>query len=206
MSMGVAVMVVVTAMLVMVMVVAVIMPMVIVMALMMTGVVVGMTMGPTVMRRVGCLRVAITFIGAALGIERSLDLDHPRAQPLHHLLDHVIAPDTQCLPQNLRRQVTIAEMPGNTDQVLRIATADFQQRLGRSDHLDQPAVLEQQCITAAQGGRTLEIEQKFKPSGPGHRHAPAVTIVEIEHDGIGRRFAPAMMRLDLRRADHCKGI
>jgi hypothetical protein len=206
MSMGVAVMVVVTAMLVMVMVVAVIMRMMIIVAMMITGVVVRTAMRPMVMRRVGCLRVAITAIGAALGIERSFYLDHPRAQPLHHLLDHVIAPDTQCLPRNLRRQVTIAKMPGNTDQVLRIATAYFQERLGCSDHLDQPAVLEHQCIAAAQGGCTLEIEQKFKPSGASHRRAAAVTIVKIEHDGIGRRFAPAMMRPDLRRADHCQGL
>jgi hypothetical protein len=29
-----------------------------------------------------------------------------------------------------------------------------------------------------------------------------VPIVEIEHDGIGRRLTPAMLRTDLRRADH----
>jgi hypothetical protein len=32
-----------------------------------------------------------------------------------------------------------------------------------------------------------------------------VAIVEIEHDGIGRRLAPAVMRLDLGRADHSWG-
>jgi hypothetical protein len=29
-----------------------------------------------------------------------------------------------------------------------------------------------------------------------------VTIVEIEHDGIGRRLAPAMRAANLRGADH----
>jgi hypothetical protein len=29
-----------------------------------------------------------------------------------------------------------------------------------------------------------------------------VAIVEVEHNGIGRSFAPAVMRLDLCRADH----
>jgi hypothetical protein len=29
-----------------------------------------------------------------------------------------------------------------------------------------------------------------------------VTVVEIEHDGIGRRLCPAVLRTDLRRPDH----
>ncbi len=157
MSMRVAVVMVVTAMLVVVMVVVVIMRMVMTMAMMMTGVVVRMIVRRVVMRLVGRMHVATAIIGAALGVERRFDLDHACAQPLHHLLDHVIAPDTQCLSRNLRRQVTVAEMPGDANQVLRIVTAYFQKWLRRRDHLDQPAVLEHQCIATAQGDRILEV-------------------------------------------------
>jgi hypothetical protein len=40
-------------------------------------------------------RMGMSFarIGSAFRIKRPLDLDQPRAQPLHHRLDHVIAPD-----------------------------------------------------------------------------------------------------------------
>jgi hypothetical protein len=31
-----------------------------------------------------------------------------------------------------------------------------------------------------------------------------VTAVEVEHDGIGRRYRPAMLPADLRRADHAE--
>ena len=37
------------------------------------------------------VRMAGIGVGTAFGIERRLDLDHPRAQPFHHRLDHVVA-------------------------------------------------------------------------------------------------------------------
>jgi len=132
-------------------------------------------------------------IGAAFGIERRLDLDHARAEPLHHLLDHVIAPDTQTLGHDLRRQMTVAEMPGDPDQMVRIGPANFNQRLRRRDHFDQPAVVEHQCIAAAQRDGVFQIEQEFKPARSGHRHAPPVPIVEIEHDGVDWCLRPAML-------------
>ena len=66
----------------------------------------------------GSSRVACAAgIGAALGIERRLDLDDAGAKPLHHRLDDMIAPDAQALWHDLRRQMTVAEMPGDPDQM-----------------------------------------------------------------------------------------
>ena len=93
-------------------------------------------------------------------------------------------------------------MPGDPDQMLRIVAADFEQRLRRRDHLDQPAVVEHQRVAAAQRHRVFQIEQELKPARAGHRHPPPVPVVEIEHDGIGRRLAPAMLAADLGGADH----
>ena len=98
--------------------------------------------------------------------------------------------------------MTIAKMPGDANQMLRILAADFEQRLRRRDHFDQPAVFQHQRIAAAQGCGAFEIEQEFEPARTGHCHAPPVTIVEIEHDGIGRGLAPAVMFRNLDRADH----
>ncbi len=98
--------------------------------------------------------------------------------------------------------MTVSEMPGDANQMLRIGAADFQKRLGCGDHLDQTAVLEHQSIAAAQGRRIVEIEQEFEPARAGHHHPPAMAVVEVEHDGIGRRFAPAMMLRNFCRADH----
>ncbi|KQT15011.1 hypothetical protein ASG57_32895 [Bradyrhizobium sp. Leaf396] len=104
----------------------------------------------TVMRMVVVpVRVASIRIRPAFWIERRLDLDHARAEPLHHLLDHVIAADAQGLRHDLGRQMAVAEMPADANEVVRIAAADLEQRLGRRDHLDQAAVLQHQRIPAA---------------------------------------------------------
>jgi hypothetical protein len=148
--------------------------------------------------------VAAAGIGAAFGIERRFDLDHAGAQPLHHRLDDMVAPDPQAPGHDLRRQMAVAEMPGDANQMMRIGAADLNQRLGRGDHLDQPAIFEHQRIAAAQRHGVFEIEQELQPARARHRHPPPVAVVEIEHDGIGRRLAPAMLALDSRGADHAK--
>src|SRR5580700_9938976 len=137
MSMGMAVVMLVIAMFVMVMMVVI---MVVIMRMVVAGVV-----RMIVMRMTMCG----AGIGAAFGIKRRLDLDDARAQPLHHRLDHMIAADTQALRHELRRQMTVAEMPSDPDQMMRIGSLDLEQRLGRGDDLDQPAILEHQRVATA---------------------------------------------------------
>jgi hypothetical protein len=146
--------------------------------------------------------VGVTGVSAAFRIEWRLDLDGPRAQPLYHRLDDVIAPDTQAPRRYLRRQVTVAKMPGDPNQGLRIAAPDFHERLWRGHDLDQPAILEHQRVTAPQRDRVFEIEQKRKPPRARHGHSPPMPIVEIKHDRIGRRINPAMLPANLCGTDH----
>ena len=202
MSMGMAVMMLVTAMVVTVVMVAVIVIMVVIvmMARVMIVAVRMVVAGVTVLLMRMTMRGS--GIGAALGIERRFDLDDTRAQPLHHRLDDVIPADAQRLRQELGRQMAVAEMPGDPDQVMRIASLDLEQRLGRRHHLDHPAVLEHQRIAAAQGYGVFEIEQKLQSARARHRHPPPVPVVEIQHDGVGRRFLPAMLPENPGRADH----
>ena len=75
-----------------------------------------------IMRAVMRMRLGGMGIGAAFGIERRLDLDHAGAQTRHHRLDDVVAADAQRLRHDLRRQMAVAEMPGDADQMLRIAS------------------------------------------------------------------------------------
>ena len=194
MSMGMAVMMPVPAMLimlVMMMVIAVVMRVIVTSV----GVVRVMVMRVVIL----CMIVRGTGIGAALGIERRLDLDHAGAQTLDHRLDDVIAADAQAFRHDLRRQMTVAEMPGDPDQVMRVGAANLHQRLRRRDHFHQPAVIEHQRIAAAERDGVLEIEQEFEPARARHRHPPPMPVVEIEHDGVGRRFRPAMLRTRVAR-------
>ena len=160
-------------------------------------------MAAMIMRFAGVrMLVPATGIGATFRIERRFDLDDARAQPLDHGLDHVIAPDAQTPRRDLRRQMAIAEMPGDPNQMLRVPASDFDQRLRRCHDLNQPAIVKHQRVAAAQRHRVFEVEQEFKPAGAGHCHPPPVTVVEIEHDGIGRRLAPAMLASNLGGTDH----
>jgi hypothetical protein len=155
-----------------------------------------------IMRKVVLMSMAAAFIGAAFRIERRLDLDHAGAQTRHHGLDDVIPADPQSLCHGLRRQMPVAEMPGDADQVLRIAPPDLEQRLGSRDDLDQPPILQNQRITAAQRHGVFEVEQEFEAARAGHRHPPPVAIVKVEDDRVGGGLLPAMLRLDLCGADH----
>ena len=114
----------------------------------------------------------------------------------------MIAPDPQAVGNNLGRQMPVAQVPGYPNQMVRIGAPDFDQRLRRRDDLDQPVIVEHQRIAAPQRDRVLQIEQKLEAPRAGHRHPTPVPIVEIEHDGIGRRLGPAVCAADLRRADH----
>ena len=155
-----AVMMLVVAMLVVVMVVMVMM-------------VIAVIVRRMIVRGVIFVRVTMsaTGIGAAFGIERRLDLDDARPQSLHHRFDDMIAADAQALGHDLGRQMAVAEMPGDPDQMMRIGTADFEQRLRRRHHLDQPAIVEHQRVAAAQRDRVFEIEQKFA--------SPRVPVIAI---------------------------
>jgi hypothetical protein len=97
----------------------------------------------------------------------------------------MIAADAQALRHDLGRQMAVAKMPGDADQMQRIGAADLEQRLCGRDHLDQPAVFQHQRVAAAQCDGVLQIEQEFQPARARHRHPPPVPVVEIEHDSIG---------------------
>jgi hypothetical protein len=205
MSMGVAVVMVVPTMLVMdVMIMAMIMMSV----RMIMGVIMAMAMAVIMLMIVAMMRMTLAMsmaglgIGAAFGIERRFDLDDPRAQALHHRLDHMVAADAQALRHDLGRQMAVAEVPGKPDQMLRVGAADLDQRLGSRDHLDHPAVFEHQRVAAAQRDGVLEIEQEGEPAGAGHRHAPPMPVVEVEHDGIGSGLSPVVLSKHARGADH----
>ena len=179
-----------------------VMMMVVIMTVSMAVIVVGMM--AVIVRVIVTMRVAFLRrrVGAALGIERRLDLDDARAEPLHHRLDDVVAADAQALGHDLGRQMAVAEVPGQPHQVQRIGAADFQQRLGRRHHLDQAAVFQRQRIAAAQGDGVFEVEQEFEPARARHRHPPPVPVVKIEHDGVGGGLRPAMLAQDFCGADH----
>jgi len=98
--------------------------------------------------------------------------------------------------------MSVAEMPGDANQMQRVGAADFDQRFGSRDHLDQAAVFQHQRIAAAQRDRIFQVEQEFETARSRHRHPSPVPIVEIEHHGIGGGFRPAVLALNTCCSNH----
>ena len=143
-------------------------------------------------------------VGAAFGIERRFDLDDACAEALHHRLDDVIPADAKPFTDDLGRQMAIAEMPRDPHQMRRVAAANLYQRLGRAHHFDKPAVFQHQSIATAQCNGIFQVEQELQTARARHHHTAAMAVVEIQHHGIGRGLAEAMLSLNLRRADHVR--
>ncbi len=96
----------------------------------------------------------------------------------------------------------VAEMPGDPHEMMRIGAANLDQRFGRGDHLNQPSVVQDQRIAAAQRHGFLQIEQEFQSARAGHRHPPPMPVVEAEDHRISGGLGPTAGRANLRRADH----
>jgi hypothetical protein len=136
------------------------------------------------------MRLRSLCIGPALGVEGGLDGSHLPTKALHHRLDHMVAADAQALPRDLHREMPVAEMPGEAQEMLRAFGADFRQRLARPHHFHHAAVFQLQGIARAQGHRLGQVEQDIQSAHGFQREAAAMAIIEIEHHRIGRFPAP----------------
>ncbi len=98
-------------------------------------------------------RLSASRVGTALRIEGRFDLDHRGAEAAEHVLDDVVAADSERLGHDLRRDMTVADVPSEPNEIARRAAADLDQGLGRRDHFDKAAVVEHQGVAAAQRDR-----------------------------------------------------
>jgi len=128
-----------------------------------------------------------TAIGAAFGIEGRLDLVHMAAQAFDHLGDYVVGADADAVVANLRRQVAIADMPGNTRHVDGVMGVDFQQRFRRSPHQYGLAIVQHDTVAIAQVRHLAQIQQKLVPTLAFQHDAAAMTMVIVQHHLVEER-------------------
>jgi hypothetical protein len=147
--------------------------------------------------------VVAAGIGAALGVERRVEVRCPGAQPPHHVLDHMVAADHQPIAVEHGRQMPVAEVPRDANEVAQIVAADFSERLGRGDDFHLPSILQHQPIPLPQPVGLFEIEQEFKRALGAHDDAPTVPAIEIEADaGDGRHVVTTTVFHDGHSANH----
>jgi hypothetical protein len=145
---------------------------------------------PMVMMMIAVIMMVVVVmtamgIGAALRLEGRAHVEHRGAEPAQHVLDDMVAADEDEILAELRRQVAVAEVPGEAHQVAWVFCQDARERLeGRLDR-DAAAVLQFEEVAIAERARLGQVEKEFEPFLALHRHAAAVPRIEIEDDGIG---------------------
>tara|TARA_R100000049_G_C1949626_1_gene96529 strand:+ start:1608 stop:2147 length:540 start_codon:yes stop_codon:yes gene_type:complete len=116
-------------------------------------------------------------IGPIQRIERGDFGKNNTAQPLHHIAHDMIINDAKPpVFQDLKRGMTVADMPCHFGRRNRAGTGDGQDVLGSRTHHDHPAINQTQLIPVAQTHRMGQIKQKRIPGIIHQPDAPPVTV------------------------------
>jgi hypothetical protein len=181
----------------MIVIVVVVAPVVVIMLMMPIIVTVRMSVakGVTMTVRLG--------VRALLRIKRRIEGREQRAEPPQHVLDHMIAANTQPVAHDLHLDVPVADVPGESRQRMAVGSDDFDQRLGTADDPHDAAIVEQKTVAVAQSDDLRQVEQKSRPVLAGQDNPAALPLMRIEQNLIDRAAAvPVARHLDCMRAFH----
>jgi hypothetical protein len=124
--------------------------------------------------------VAVSRVGASFWLKGRLHSYKTGSEALQQVFDYVVGSNAKSVASNLRRQVPIAKMPGQTHELIGIDMPDFDNDLRGGLDLEPPSVLELQAISVGHRNRFREIEKNIFTLIPSQTNAPAMTRVEIE--------------------------
>jgi hypothetical protein len=126
--------------------------------------------------------VIVTTVRAAFGLKRSVALSENCAEAGKQLFDHMVRPDSEGLMSNLRRQMTIAEMPCKAHKLARIFMPHLDNRLcGRLNH-EPPPIVKLHTISISHGDGLWKIEKDILPLIRREPNPASVPGIEIERD------------------------
>jgi hypothetical protein len=126
--------------------------------------------------------VIVTTVRAAFGLERSLDLSENCAEPGKHLFDHMVRPDTEGFLSNLRRQMTISEMPCKARKLAVIFVRDLDHRFCGRLNREPPSIIKLHTIPVRHGDRFREIEKEILSLIRREPNSASVPGIEIERN------------------------
>ncbi len=109
------------------------------------GVLMGMAVRMST-RMVMVLWLVRIAIGPAFRIEGDFGLGNFGAEALQHVRDDMVASDQDVIGKYLRGQMAVADLPGQRQQMARVAAAHFQQRFRFGDDLDHPPIVQHQPV------------------------------------------------------------
>jgi hypothetical protein len=126
--------------------------------------------------------VIVTTVRAAFGLKRSVAFSENCAEAGKHLFDHMVRPDSEGFMSNLRRQMTIAEMPCKAHKLARIFMPHLDDRLcGRLNH-EPPPIVKLHTISISHGDSLWKIEKDILALICRESNPAPMARVEIERD------------------------
>jgi hypothetical protein len=106
------------------------------------------------------------------------------AEPVQHVLQHVVLLDADPASADLQRHVPIGEVVYGAHQLLRIGRGDMQHRFVGGDHLDDATIAAAQPIAAAQDAAARQHERSLQPGLQPHAQPALLPQVEGQHDTV----------------------
>ena len=132
--------------------------------------------------------VIMSTVRATFRLERSVDFSENRAEAGKHLFDHMVRPDMEGCKSNLRRQMTIAEMPSKPYKLARIFMPHLDNRLcGRLNH-EPPPILELQAVSVGHCNCFREVEKDTFALIRAESNAAAMARVKVKSKSTRRPF------------------
>ena len=126
--------------------------------------------------------VIMTTVRAAFGLKRSFAFSENCAEAGKQLFDHMVRPDSEGLMSNLRRQMTIAEMPCKAHKLARIFMPHLDNRLrGRLNH-EPPPIVKLHTISISHGDSLRKIKKDILALIRRKPNPAPMTRIEIERD------------------------
>jgi hypothetical protein len=126
--------------------------------------------------------VIVTTVRAAFGLKRSVAIPENCAEAGKHLFDHMVRPDTEGFMSNLRRQMTIAEMPCKAHKLARIFMPHLDNRLcGRLNH-EPPPIVKLHTISISHGDSLWKIEKDVLALIRREPNPAPMARIEIERE------------------------
>jgi hypothetical protein len=136
--------------------------------------------------------VIVTTVRAAFGLKRSVAFSENCAEAGKHLFDHMVGPDTEGFMSNLRRQMTIAEMPCKAHKLARIFMLHLDNRLcGRLNH-EPPPIVKLHAISISHGDSLWKIEKDILALIRREPNPAPMARIEIERDSACGTFLGPM--------------
>jgi hypothetical protein len=148
---------------------------------------------PVIMMLVAVMAVIVAAgIGAANRIERRQQLVDRRAEPFQHLFDDMVAQDENAVRADRRREMPVADMPGEFGQMHHIARHDLVDLLVGCGNLDMAAVIEDETIAGGKLNRFRQIDEDAVPVGQCQHFSAQMPLVMRQRDAARQRRRPRL--------------